>query len=140
LLLVLERKEDDVQKVLQVLTQCVRERKLSKASLRQGLLGEPLELLRDIEIDAPLASALLAHVIADWMHDGFLDVSFLLDASEYVRTQGRPASLAAQVFHQRIVRGYSKEPPTDAEDDFVAQLLSTSVTKDRVCPWKICAY
>lgn len=100
-LLVLERKESDVKAFLKVIRQCLSDGKLLTKSLALGL-RDPLEYLRDVEIDAPLASKFLAQIIADWMtppKKGGDGLSFLLflQAPEYFKTDGRPADFLKQV-------------------------------------------
>lgn len=107
ILLVMEMKEVEVRKFLAVVSKCLDDQKLDKASLVPAL-NDPLEFLRDIEIDAPLAANLLAIVIADWLKkkvdDGetaLQSIECLLNAPKYFLTDGRPAVFAALILRQR---------------------------------------
>jgi MIF4G domain len=101
--LVLEMKEQQVRQFLDVISKCLDEQKLDKACLPMAL-EEPLEFIWDIEIDAPLAVYLLSTIIADWLKkkldDGETALSsldILLKAPRSFQTEGKPASLAAQI-------------------------------------------
>ena len=117
-LLAMEMKEEHVQKMMVLFTQCLKEQALEKACISKGLM-DPLELLVDIEIDAPLARSLLATIIAEWINVGALTVDFLLTSTpENFRTLGKPALLAVLVLTK--VRG----EVTDADLAVVEQLMS----------------
>jgi translation initiation factor 4G len=96
ILAVLERKETDVRKCQALLSRCLSERKLDMAALPLGL-NNCLELIRDIEIDAPRAGLFLATFIADWVQAGYIDFSFLLDAPESFLSNCRPAEFAVDI-------------------------------------------
>uniref|UniRef100_A0A7S1GLC7 MI domain-containing protein n=1 Tax=Cyclophora tenuis TaxID=216820 RepID=A0A7S1GLC7_CYCTE len=96
ILLVLEMKEEHVQKFLALLTRAVEEGKMEKKSSAQGL-NDPLEFLRDIEIDAPLAGSLLCGFIAELLRKEILEFSFFLGTPEYFRRDGQAARFAATV-------------------------------------------
>lgn len=95
-LLVLEMKEENVKKVLNVLARVAAENKIDKASFVQGL-NDPLEFLRDIEIDAPLAGSLLCGFIAELLRLDLLEFDFLLAAPEEFRNNGQAAKFAGTV-------------------------------------------
>jgi len=117
-LMVLEMKEENVQKLLAVLSRCVEESKIPKESLVPGL-NDPLEFLRDIEIDAPHAATFLAMIVADWLKRGAIELDFLsTSAPEYFRREGRPADFARRVLAER------GGDISDAEVDVVASLMS----------------
>ena len=99
-LLVMEMKQQDVQKFLAVIKRCLQKKKIEKESLPLGL-KEPLEFLSDIEIDAPLARTLLTSIVAYWVRQDALPFGFLLDAPEYFRTDCKPAEFAAGVLKVR---------------------------------------
>jgi hypothetical protein len=128
-LLVLEMKEAEVHKFLDVASKCLDDAVVDKASLVPGL-SDPLEFLRDIEIDAPLASRLLAIIIGDWLtkkvDDGATalpSIDFLLSAPEYFRTDGRPAAFCAQILKER------GGAVSDAEVKTVTALMSDDEKK-----------
>jgi hypothetical protein len=117
ILLVLEAKESDVRKFLVVMSKSLKEGKINKASIPLGL-NNPLEFLRDVEIDAPLASSLLATVIAEWINLSLLSLDFLKKCPEYFRTDGRPADFAVQIISKR------GKDVTDADIEIVSSLMS----------------
>jgi translation initiation factor 4G len=128
-LLVMEMKEQDARKFLEVIGRCLTESKLDAACLSVGL-NDPLEFLRDIEIDAPLAANLLAIIIAEWMQlklpngSAALSLEFLKAAPEFFRTDGRPAAFAAQILSKR------GGDVTDAEVRVVESLLTKDEKKE----------
>ena len=95
-LLVMEMKEADVKKFLSVLLRCLKENKIQKNSVAMGM-NDPLEFLGDIEIDAPLARAHLATIVAELIKAKAISLDFLLEAPEYFRTDGRAAHFCAKV-------------------------------------------
>jgi hypothetical protein len=117
ILLVLEMKESDVRKFLVVMSKSLKEGKINKSSIPLGV-SNPLEFLRDVEIDAPLASALLATVIAEWINLDLLSLNFLKKCPEYFRTDGRPADFAVQIISKR------GKDVTDADIEIVSNLMS----------------
>jgi MIF4G domain len=105
--LVLEMKELHVRKFLDVISKCLDDQKVDKDCFVPALM-DPLEFLRDIEIDAPQAASLLAMIIADWLtkkvDDGDTAVSsidFLLRSPENFRNEGNPAMFATQILRAR---------------------------------------
>ena len=61
--MVLEMKHDDVDKMIRVLERCIGENKISSELLVAGIQA-PMEVLRDVKIDAPLAAKLMACILA----------------------------------------------------------------------------
>jgi len=96
ILMVMEMKESEVLKVMTVLTKCIEGGKLEKESLAGGF-NDPLEFLADIEIDAPLAGSHLALIIAELIKIDAISLSFLLEAPEYFRTDGKAAQFGCKV-------------------------------------------
>lgn len=99
-LLVMEMKQQEVQKFLAVVKRCLQQKKIEKESLPLGL-KDPLEFLSDIEIDAPMARSLLTSIAAYWIRQDALAFNFLLDAPEYFRTDCKAAEFAAGVLKMR---------------------------------------
>jgi hypothetical protein len=116
-LLVMEMKQQEVQKFLAVVKRCFQKKKIEKESLPLGL-RDPLEFLSDIEIDAPLARSLLTSIVAYWVRQDVLALNFLLDAPEFFRTDGKPAEFAANVIK---VRGGD---PSDEDLAIVEKLMT----------------
>jgi hypothetical protein len=113
----MEMKETDVKKFLTLMESCIAESKIENRSIVTGL-NDPLELLRDIEIDAPLARSHLALIISELMKWGAIELSMLKDAPEYFRTDGKPAAFAVKILKTRGT------DPTNAELDIVGSLMS----------------
>lgn len=99
-LLVLEMKQQEVQKFLAVIKRCLQKKKIEKDCLAPGL-SDPLEFLSDIEIDAPMARTLLTNIVSYWVRQEVLPLNFLLETPEYFRTDGKPAEFAAGVIKMR---------------------------------------
>jgi translation initiation factor 4G len=131
-LMVLEMKESQVQKFLELIIQCCLSKIINRESLILGL-RDPLEFLRDIEIDAPRAGEFLAQIIANWLMIpsspsssengnakilGLGSLDFLLSAPDYFRTDGRPATFAAQILK------YHGGTVTDEDVQIISQLMS----------------
>jgi translation initiation factor 4G len=116
-LLVMEMKHEDVDKLLDVFERCIKDGKISKESLQTGL-KDPIDILRDIEIDAPLAAKHLAKIVANWMGLGSVSLDLLLTASDYFLAECRPAELACMVLANR------GSDVTDAEQATVEKLMS----------------
>jgi len=116
-LLVMEMKQQEVQKFLAVIKRCLQQEKIERESLPLGL-KDPLEFLRDVEIDAPLACSLLTSIVSYWVRQDVLSFDFLLEAPEYFRTDGRPAEFAAGVLKMR------GDEPSDADLTVVEKLMS----------------
>lgn len=117
ILFVLERKKEDVEKFLLVATRCIQEDDIPRESVVKSL-NEPLEFLRDVEIDAPRAGDLLSMIIAEWIDSSFLTLDVLSTAPEFFLTDGRPASFAAQILAQ------FNQPISDSDVAVVEKLLT----------------
>ncbi|KAL3912969.1 MAG: hypothetical protein SGILL_006676, partial [Bacillariaceae sp.] len=118
-LMVMEMKETEVQKFVTVLESCVKEEKIEKDAVVQGL-NDPLEFLSDIEIDAPLAGNHLALIVSELLKWNAIDFGFLAAAPEYFRTDGKPAAFAIKVLKKR-----GGEP---LDDDFM--VIGALMTED----------
>lgn len=93
---VVEMKQEHVDKFLEVFLRCASEKKIEGDSFVMGL-NDPLEFLSDIAIDAPLATPLLAGIIAELVKAEHILISFLLNSPEYFRTDGQAAAFAAKI-------------------------------------------
>ena len=122
-LLVMEMKQEEVQKFLAVMKRCLQQKKIEKESFPIGL-RDPLEFLSDIEIDAPMARTLLTSIVAYWVRQDALQFRFLLDAPDYFKTDCKPAEFAAGVLK---VRGGE----ATAEDLSVVEQLMTEEDKKK---------
>ena len=111
-LMVLEMKAEDVEKMMKVISRCHEEKKIEASSFAPGL-NDPLEFLSDIAIDAPLATPLLVSIVADFINMGVLSLDFLLKAPEYFRTDGNAAQFAAKVVQK--IGGDALEASTNLE-------------------------
>lgn len=107
-LLVMEMKQQEVQKFLAIIKRCLQQKKLERECLAPGL-SDPLEFLCDIEIDAPLARSLLTSIVSYWVRQDVLPLNFLLDAPEYFRTDGKAAEFAAGVIKMRGAAASDKD-------------------------------
>jgi hypothetical protein len=96
ILLVLERKEEDIEKFLRVYLQCAKENKIEGESFELGL-NDPLEFLSDVAIDAPLAITHLVNIVAELVKAKIIPFSFLLNSPEYFRTDQNAAAFGAKV-------------------------------------------
>ena len=117
-LLVLEMKDAEVTQFLEVIQNLLETGKIPETSLAKGLM-DPLEFLRDIQIDAPLAHHHFAKILAEWIKNGWVTLSLLQSGPEYFLSDGRPAELAKQVLK---VRGGEV---SDEEVRVVEKLLSS---------------
>lgn len=108
ILLVLEMKEIHVHKFLDVVSRCLDNNVIDRKCLIPAI-QEPLEYLRDIEIDAPRSSEWLAIIVAEWMTKKVDDgetamgggIEILLQAPTYFLSDaGRPTEFAVQVLLQ----------------------------------------
>ena len=100
ILFVLEKKETDVAKFLEAVDHCVREGRFSGEMLADGLV-EPFDLLRDIEIDAPLAPKFLATIVAHWLKSHATLEGIVQKCSTTFKEDGRPEELFATVLRLR---------------------------------------
>jgi len=96
ILLVLERKKEDVEKFLRVYLECAKDNKIEGESFVVGL-NDPLEFLNDVAIDAPLAIPHLANIVAELVKAKIIPFSFLLNSPEYFRTDQNAATFGAKV-------------------------------------------
>ena len=99
-LMVMEMKEVNVKQLLTVLESCVKESKIENEAMIKGL-NDPIEFLRDIQIDAPLAANHLSLIIAKLIDWNAISFDFLLDTPEFFRTDGKPAEFAIQILKRR---------------------------------------
>ena len=116
-LLVMERKEEDVTKMMQLMTEAHTQGKISDTAMVAGL-NDPLDFLSDIEIDAPLAGNFLAMIVAELIKARVLDLDFLLSAPEYFRTDGKPALFGAKVL------AALQEEAVEAQVDVIEKLMT----------------
>ena len=117
-LMVMEMKEANVKQLITVLESCVKDGKIEKVALVQGL-NDPIEFLRDIEIDAPLAARHLSLIIAELINWGSISLDFLLSAPESFRTDGKPAAFAIEILKKK-----SGDGPSDDEMVVVESLMT----------------
>lgn len=99
-LMVMEMKEANVKQMLTVLESCVKDSKIEKEAIVQGL-NDPIEFLRDIQIDAPLAASHLSLIVASLISWDAISFDFLLDAPEFFRTDGKPAAFAIEILKKK---------------------------------------
>ena len=115
-LMVMEMKEVNVKQFLTVLESCVKDSKIEKEAIIQGF-NDPLEFLRDIQIDAPLAASHLSLITASLISWNALSLDFLLNAPEFFRTDGKPAAFAVEILKK-------KTDPSDDELGVVEKLMT----------------
>ena len=106
ILVVMEMKNEDVDKFLSVFLRCAKEGKIEGASFVDGL-NDPLEFLSDISVDAPLATPILVRIVSELVKASVVPFDFLLSAPDYFRTENGAASFAAKV--AKAVGGESAE-------------------------------
>lgn len=95
-LMVLEMKQEDIEKFVGVYLRCAKENKIESDSFVLGL-NDPLEFLNDVAIDAPLAIPHLAGIVAELVKADVIPFNFLLNAPEYFRTDQNAAAFGAKV-------------------------------------------
>ncbi len=115
-LMVMEMKEGNVKQFLTVLESCIKESKIEKEALIQGL-NDPLEFLRDIQIDAPLAASHLSLIVAKLLDWNAISFDFLLGSPEFFRTDGKPAVFSVEILKK-------KGDPSDEELRVVEGLMT----------------
>lgn len=120
-LMVMEMKELNVKQLLTVLESCIKDSKIEKESILQGL-NDPIEFLRDIQIDAPLAVNHLSLIVAKLISWKAISFDFLLDTPEFFRTDGKPAAFAIDILKR-------KGDPSD-DDLRVVESLMTEDDKE----------
>jgi len=117
-LMVMEMKDTNVKQLITVLESCVKDSKIEKDAILQGL-NDPIELLRDIQIDAPLAASHLSLIIAELINWDAISLDFLLGAPEFFRTDGKPAAFAIEILKKK-----SGDGPSDDELVVVESLMT----------------
>jgi len=115
-LMVMEMKEGNVKQFLTVLESCIKDSKIEKEALIQGF-NDPLEFLRDIQIDAPLAASHLSLIVANLIGWNAISFGFLLDSPEFFKTDGKPAAFAVEILKK-------KGDPSDEELRVVEGLMT----------------
>jgi hypothetical protein len=116
--LVMEMKQGEVEKCATVLCRAFKENKLPAESMSKGLV-DPLEFLSDIEIDAPLAGSHLAFIIAEFIKAGAIELgTFLKDAPEYFKTDGKPA-----VFCSKVLKAKNRDL-SNSDFELIASLMT----------------
>jgi len=95
-LMVLEMKQTDVDKMMTVYLRCAKEKTIESESFVLGL-NDPVEFLGDVAIDAPLATPILIHIVSELIKAEILPFGFLLETPDYFRTDGQAATFAAKV-------------------------------------------
>jgi len=121
-LMVMEMKETNAKQLLTVIESCVKDSKIESEAIVQGL-NDPLEFLRDIQIDAPLAASHLSLIISDLIEWKALSLKFLLEAPAFFRSDGKAAAFAIEVLKKKS----GSEP--SAEDLNVVEGLMTEDDK-----------
>lgn len=97
-LLVLEMRQEEVQKFIDIMSRCYKEKIISAESIRKGV-SDPLEFLQDVAIDAPLAVSHMATIAAAFIKEGAITFDFLLDSPEYFRTECNAARFGCKVLN-----------------------------------------
>merc|ERR1712157_551513 len=97
-LMVLEMKHTDAEKMTTVYLRCAREKKIESESFVIGL-NDPVEFLGDIAIDAPLATPILVRIVSELIKADFVQFGFLLETPECFRTNGQAATFAAKILN-----------------------------------------
>lgn len=118
-LMVLEMKAEHVQKFLAVASKCFAEKKLEAESIIKGL-QDPLDLLSDIAIDAPLAPSHLSTIVAEVVKANIIQFDFLLDAPDYFKTDGKAAQFGCKVVKK--IGGEALESKSNL--DVIAKLMT----------------
>jgi len=94
--LVLEMKQDEVDKFLTLYSRSFTEKEIETPSIIAGL-SEPLEFLTDIAIDAPLATNHMVTIISKFLTIGAVSFEFLLETPDYFRTDCGAAAFGCKV-------------------------------------------
>ena len=95
-LLVLEMKQQEVDKFVSLYLRCAKEKKIEGESFVLGL-NDPLEFLADVAVDAPLAIPYLVGIVAELVKADVISFNFLLNAPEYFRTDQNASAFGAKV-------------------------------------------
>lgn len=122
-LMVMEMKETNVKQMLTVLESCVKDSKIEKEAIVQGL-NDPLEFLRDIQIDAPLAASHLSLITAELINWNAISLDFLLGAPGFFLGEGKAAAFAIEILKKKNGDG-----PSD-DDLVVVESLMTEGEKE----------
>lgn len=96
--LVLEMREEEVQKFIKVMSRCYKEKIISAESIQKGI-NDPLEFLQDVAIDAPLAVSHMTTIVAAFIKEGAISFDFLLDSPEYFRKECNAARFGCKVLN-----------------------------------------
>lgn len=124
-LLVLEMKQDEVDKFLSVYLQCAKENKIEVKSFISGLMN-PLEFLSDITIDAPLAAEHLSNIVAVLIKAGIIPFDFFLESPEYFRSDQNAA-----VFGAKVIKKIGSDATALEEYVKVIEKLMTDEDKEK---------
>jgi len=102
-LTMMEAKEAEVETMLKLFEAAAG--KIPEASFVGGL-KDPVEFLRDIEIDAPLAAHLLAMILANWFSNKYLPSmrKFFVDNSDLEDFRDRADETRAAEFCRQVIR------------------------------------
>jgi len=96
-LLVLEMKKVEVDKFVKLVSRCYIEGgKIEDLSFAAGL-GDPLEFLFDIAIDAPLATSHMSFIVSELIKAGAVQFDFLATSPAYFRTDCEAARFGCSV-------------------------------------------
>jgi len=121
-LTMMEAKESEVETVLKLFEAAAE--KIPDGSFVKGLT-DPVEYLRDIEIDAPLASHLLAMIMANWFTNKYLPsmTKFFVDNDDLKDFRDRADETRAAEFCRQVIK---KRGGDLTEDDLeaVAHLMT----------------
>jgi len=127
---VLERKQEDVEKAIDLLLAAtMKEPSLLRSPDFVAGLCDPLEFLSDIEIDAPRAAEYLALILFKLFEAKLVELeSLLTGAPEYFLSDGKPAHLAGRVL---LLNGTEI---TDGQLDLVEKLMTDRDKEDFTSP------
>merc|ERR1719491_536087 len=95
-LMVLEMKQEQVDKFLTLYSRSFKEKELEAPSIIAGL-SEPLTYLQDIAIDAPLATNHMIAIISNFLTIGAVSFDFLLDSPVDFRNYAHPAVFGCKI-------------------------------------------
>merc|ERR1719410_1442157 len=89
-------KQTEVNLFCNVISSLFQKKLITSKNLIQGL-NQPLDVLSDIVIDAPLAGTHLSNIVASLINSEFLSLDFLLQAPDYFLESGDAAFFAKRV-------------------------------------------
>mmetsp|Transcript_20394 Transcript_20394/g.31194 ORF Transcript_20394/g.31194 Transcript_20394/m.31194 type:complete len:805 (+) Transcript_20394:1042-3456(+) len=95
-LLVMEMKQEEVDKFISILLRCIKEAIFVKGTVIAGL-QRPLDVVSDIAIDAPLAIAHMVQIVATCIKEVSIDFDFILKSPEWFLTEGNAAKFGTKV-------------------------------------------